>query len=55
MVANVAAGTLVALGLLIAVLGLFAGGSIVIASVGLVAIAVGGGISLLAERVVRAR
>jgi hypothetical protein len=55
MVANFAAGTLVVLGVLIAVLGLFAGGSIVIASVGLAAIAVGGGISLLAERMNRSR
>ena len=55
MVANFAAGTLVALGALIAVLGLFAGGSIVIAAVGLVAIAVGGGIGLLAERSLRPR
>lgn len=55
MVANFAAGTLVALGAIIAFLGLFAGGSILVASVGLVSIAVGGGIGLLAERVVRAR
>lgn len=54
MVATFAAGALVVLGILIAVLGLFAGGSIIVSSVGLVTIAVGGMLSLLVERGARA-
>jgi hypothetical protein len=54
MVANYAAGALVAIGIVIAVLGLFAGGSIVVAGVGLAAIAVGGLLSVLATRSQRA-
>jgi hypothetical protein len=50
MVANFAAGALVVIGILIAVLGLFAGGSIVIAGVGLASIVLGGLLSILAAR-----
>lgn len=47
MLVDFAAGSLIVLGILVAVLGLFAGGSIVIASVGLASILAGGLLSHL--------
>ncbi len=49
-VATFAGGALVLLGIIITVLGLFVGGSIQLAVIGLVAIAAGGGIGLFAQR-----
>jgi hypothetical protein len=54
MVANYAAGALVVIGIIIAVLGLFVGGSIQLAGVGLASIVLGGLLSVLASRSQRA-
>ena len=50
MTTSLPVAALVVLGSLIAVLGLFAAGSIVVSAVGLVAIAVGGVLDLLGRR-----
>ena len=50
MYANVASGALIVIGAVFAVLGLLAGGNPVVAVIGLVAIAVGGMLSLAARR-----
>jgi hypothetical protein len=49
-VANTAAGMLVIIGALLAVLGVFAGGEVVWTMIGLVAILAGGGLSAVASR-----
>ncbi len=53
MVATFAAGALVFIGILFAVLGLFAGGSLLIAGVGLASIVLGGLLAILAGRTQR--
>ena len=54
MVATFAAGALVFIGILFAVLGLFVGGSLLIAGVGLASIVLGGLLAILAGRTQRA-
>jgi membrane-bound ClpP family serine protease len=50
MYANAASAILIIIGALFAVLGLFAGGNLVVAVIGLVAILAGGALSLAARR-----
>jgi membrane-bound ClpP family serine protease len=50
MYANMASATLIVIGALFAVLGLFAGGNLVVAVIGLVAILAGGALNLAARR-----
>jgi hypothetical protein len=53
MLTNFAAGTLIVLGVLLTVLGVFAGGSVPFTLIGLAAVAVGGVLGLLDRRLTR--
>lgn len=50
MLANIAAGTLIVLGILLTILGFFAGGNVSFTLIGLGAIVVGGILGLVARR-----
>ena len=53
MLANFAAGTLIVLGVLLTVLGVFSGGSVPFTLIGLAAVAIGGVLGLLDRRQTR--
>jgi hypothetical protein len=53
MLTNFAAGTLIVLGVLLTVLGVFSGGSVPFTLIGLAAVAVGGVLGLLDRRLTR--